>query len=265
LNEILKKNHATVEEFRGIKVSKNFVHYLAAFAESSLLSYLYQTGYLTLRPGNSEDNYSLDYPNREVLLAMSNLLVTNILGHSLRLSVVDNLQQALDKIDVEVVIAQFDQFLSKVIYADFNDAKSVSVKHVTVLDTAGKRYYFNAFFFRCLLSSLLNLAGARVSVEARKTVGKDTIVFEWNQRFWVIELKVAKKRDNVKTLLANAVEGIRSQSYAAAYDDPVCLAIVINEKLRKVALYKDFYLTQTPNRPGEELDPLGKGEPTEED
>jgi hypothetical protein len=276
LNEILKKNHATVEEFRGIQVSKNFVHYLAAFAESDLVSYLYQTGYLTLRPPKSNPGYTLDYPNLEVLKAMSELLVTNFLGRDLRVNVNNKFQQALDKIDVEGVIAQFDKFLAKIPYDDYGFAKRAGAKYVTVPDAASNIYYFNAFFFRCLLCALLDMAGAKVSAEARGSVGRADIVFEWNQRNWVIELKVAKEGDNAETLFAKAVKRIISQRYAAAYEDPICLAIVIDEKTRQVALYKDFTIPkrQTTAQREEpslkttksrELVPPQMDKPTEED
>jgi hypothetical protein len=66
----------------------------------------------------------------------------------LRMKVDDNLQQALNKKDVEGVIAQFDKLLSKIIYDDYNDAKKEDPKHVTFLDEDHDRYYYNEFFFR---------------------------------------------------------------------------------------------------------------------
>jgi hypothetical protein len=275
LAEMLKNNHATVEEFRGIKVNQYFIDNPGVFAESELVSYLYQTGYLTLRPAKSDQGYTLDYPNGEVLKAMSNLFVTNILGRDLRVNVNNNLQQALNKNDVEGVIAQFDKLLAKVSYNDYNDVNDVDVKHLTVLDAKGDRYYFNEFFFRCLLRSLLVLAGAKVSADVNGSEDRNDIVFEWNQQNWVIELKVAKEGDNAETELTNAVERIRSQRYAALSEDPICLAIVIDEKTRQVALYNDFTIPKSqtnakrrkPNlkiTKSRKLDPPQMDEPTDE-
>jgi hypothetical protein len=246
LAKILKKNHVTIEEFRGKVVSNKFVKNPGKLGGSNIVSLLYQSGYLTLRPGDSADTYSLDYPNREVLMAMSELFVTNCLGEDKTTEVNINLKKALDAKDVEGVIAQFDKFLSSVIYDDYNDANRADTKNVTVhLDGNKEIYYFNAFFFGALLRSLLNMIGARLSAEVHGSLGRADIVFEWKQKFWVIELKVAKEGENVETLLVNAVARIISQHYAEPYDDPVCLAIVINEKLRKVAVCKDFYPTQS--------------------
>jgi hypothetical protein len=106
-------------------------------------------------------------------------------------------------------------------------------------------------------------------------VGRADIVFEWNQQNWVIEMKVAKEGDNAETLLAKAVEQIISQRYAAAYKDPICLAIVIDEKTRQVALYNDFAIPKSqtnakrrkPNlkiTKSRKLDPPQVDEPTDE-
>ncbi|MDR1870889.1 MAG: hypothetical protein LBS60_03000, partial [Deltaproteobacteria bacterium] len=77
LADFLKDNRLTVEEFSGQEVGKDFADNPGEFTEANPVSFLYQTGYLSLRPGSNENNFVLDYPNREVREAMDNLLVNN--------------------------------------------------------------------------------------------------------------------------------------------------------------------------------------------
>jgi hypothetical protein len=73
-------------------------------------------------------------------------------------------------------------------------------------------------------------------------MGRADIVLNWKDQFWVMELKVAKEGDNEKTLLKEASDQIINQRYAKPYDSPICLAMVINDKVREITLYKAFAL-----------------------
>ncbi|GHS95107.1 ATPase AAA [Synergistales bacterium] len=75
----MKDKKLTVEQFRGYEVSREFAFAPGEIETATAASFLYQSGYLSLRPGVLDD-FSLDYPNHEVLTAMSALLVGNIFG-----------------------------------------------------------------------------------------------------------------------------------------------------------------------------------------
>jgi hypothetical protein len=76
----LRNKKLTADEFRGLSVSQNFARPPGELDQAYPESFLYQSGCLSLRPGNSPDNYTLDYPNREVLESMSWLLMCNFSG-----------------------------------------------------------------------------------------------------------------------------------------------------------------------------------------
>ena len=76
--DYLKDRKLNVEQFRNFPVSKDFVRSPGEMDVTPPEGFLYQSGYLTLRPGISDD-LSLDYPNNEVLNSMSKLLAQNIL------------------------------------------------------------------------------------------------------------------------------------------------------------------------------------------
>ena len=71
--EYMIDRNLTVEEFRNFPVSFDFVDNPDDMDVSPPQGFLYQSGYLTLRPGINDD-LSLDYPNTETLNAMSELI-----------------------------------------------------------------------------------------------------------------------------------------------------------------------------------------------
>ncbi|MDR1792392.1 MAG: AAA family ATPase, partial [Bacteroidales bacterium] len=68
----LKEKHLTVEQFRNLGISKEVARNPGDIDNASPEKFLYQSGYLTLREGTTDD-YSLDYPNTEVLNSMARL------------------------------------------------------------------------------------------------------------------------------------------------------------------------------------------------
>ncbi|GHT00550.1 ATPase AAA [Synergistales bacterium] len=81
----MRDRKLTVEQFRGYEVSRDFAFAPGEIETSTAASFLYQSGYLSLRPGVLDD-FSLDYPNHEVLTAMSSLLIGNIFGDGAELN-----------------------------------------------------------------------------------------------------------------------------------------------------------------------------------
>jgi hypothetical protein len=71
--DYLKNRHLTVEQFRNLPISRGFAKSPGDLDSAPPESFLYQGGYLTLRPGSSNE-LSLDYSNTEVLNSMSQLL-----------------------------------------------------------------------------------------------------------------------------------------------------------------------------------------------
>ncbi|MDR2577417.1 MAG: AAA family ATPase, partial [Chitinispirillales bacterium] len=75
--EYMKGRNLTVEQFRGMSVSMNFVFSPGEIESTPPEGFLYQAGYLTLREGG-DDYFLLDYPNTEVLDSMSELVTRNM-------------------------------------------------------------------------------------------------------------------------------------------------------------------------------------------
>ena len=77
--DYMKNRHLTVEQFRSFPISRDFAKSPGDMDSTPPEGFLYQCGYLTLRPGTIDD-LTLDYPNTEVLNSMSALAAQNILN-----------------------------------------------------------------------------------------------------------------------------------------------------------------------------------------
>jgi len=71
--DYLKSNKLSVEQFRNYSVSEDFFDNSTEIEKAIPESFLFQTGYLSLREGK-EDMFALDYPNTEVRNALSMLV-----------------------------------------------------------------------------------------------------------------------------------------------------------------------------------------------
>jgi hypothetical protein len=79
MSEYIKNHNFTVEQFRNVKVQLDFLENPGEMDTASVKGFLYQCGFLTISKVE-DDKYTLDYPNKEVLDAMSRLLATKILA-----------------------------------------------------------------------------------------------------------------------------------------------------------------------------------------
>jgi len=119
--DCLRNRHLTVEQFRNLPISRDFAQNPGDIDTAPPHSFLYQCGYLTLRPGTT-NHLSLDYPNTEVLNSMSKLLIQNIVSAN----TYDNFQNALlialmDK-DIEKLVHVFNRMLASIPYDDYTGA-----------------------------------------------------------------------------------------------------------------------------------------------
>jgi hypothetical protein len=235
LTELFKNKQLTLDDFREQTVSKDFADDPGDLIESNPLSFLYQTGYLSLRPGPSEDQFLLDYPNREVLEAMSNLLVVSFLGDSLSSDIYSEIKEALTNRKASSLIEELNLFLSNLPYDDFNEAR---IKTNRRSNKSGLDY--GEFLYRSSLFSIFYGAGLRVATEIHGSLGRKDLVVEMGKWAWVLEFKVRRKEESETDALKETREQIIKKRYAAAYRNPICLGLVINDEKRAITLWEYF-------------------------
>ncbi|GHT02447.1 ATPase AAA [Synergistales bacterium] len=232
LARYMKDRQLTVEQFRGMGVSKKFADSPGAIEASSPESFLYQSGYLTLRPGINND-YALDYPNQEVLESMSSLLTVNILGSDETVGEsVDMLRDALIYGDADMIVEEFNRLLASIPYDDYSRAAKVASRRGGVKMDAGE------WLYRSTLLAYLRGSGVKVDGEVHTHRGRADIVVTHKGHVWVFELKIAHGGEDAAKLADDALKQIIDMGYADKYDNAIMMGLVIDDDKRLIAEYR---------------------------
>jgi hypothetical protein len=236
----MKDKKLTVEQFRGIEVPRDFASSPGDIENATAASFLYQSGYLSLRPGRTLD-YSLDYPNREVLCAMSSLLTANIFGSVTEAN--DShvyLKQSLLEADASGVVAEFNRLLASIPYDDYAAAARKAVGRSGM--DAGE------WLYRSTLLSYLYGMGFDVGAEPHGSKGRADMVVCLRDRsplVWVMELKIARGPEATKKAADAAVGQIMEMGYSDPYEEAVLLGLAIDDEQRRIT---EFRVEMKPNR-----------------
>jgi hypothetical protein len=271
LADFMKNKRLTVEQFSGVTIPRSFAKTPGALDEADAMSFLYQAGYLSLRPGpdgaggqgalgkpvtedldvippvesdgvevseitNSaiaEELFTLDYPNTEVRLSMSRLVLGNIVDNVVQgAQAAIRVRSAFDNMNVDGVVEEYNNLLARLPYEDYKKPFSLDIKKGVTITDPGER------LFRSVLFALIWGAWLRPIGEFHGSHGRSDIVVPHRGRHWVIELKISKK--TVVNDQAKAKEGLNqilNQGYAKGLDNPVLLALTINEPKREVTTW----------------------------
>jgi hypothetical protein len=230
LNDYLKDRHLTIEQFRNLPISQDFARSPGEIDNATPESYLYQSGYLTLRPGITDD-YSLDYPNTEVLNSMSKLFAENVLEDKTNI-VRTSLSTALVLIDTDKIVEVFNCLLASIPYDDFAGAARQSVYL--------NQYKFSAqeWLYRSTILAFLRGCGIASIAEMHTNLGRPDIVISHRGNVYVIELKVVYEGEDPTRKAEEAINQIIDKNYAKPYPNAVCLAMVIDDSVRQITDYK---------------------------
>ncbi|MDR1164973.1 MAG: ATP-binding protein [Deltaproteobacteria bacterium] len=231
----LKDKRLTVEEFRGMLVPRYFISNPGEIDSSGPASFLYQSGYLSVRLDELTNKYTLDYPNREVYESMSRLLVDNYFDAApIAEEERDKLRDALKSGEASALIEVFNEFLAEIPYDFYSKANRKTVK----ID--GIKINFDEWLYHSNILSFLIGAGVTARAEKHTSLGQSDLVAIHAGKIWVIELKMVRN-DNDETVAKNALKQIRDKDYAGPYDNPILLGIAINESKRTIGAWEVGY------------------------
>ena len=228
--DYLKTKNLTVEQFRNLSINKGFARSPGDMDNTSPEGFLYQCGYLTLRPG-TDNELSLDYPNNEVLNAISNILTQNILCENTN-SYQTNLLSALNNTSTDKLIKVFNSLLASIPYDDY--AKNIE-KYLELKDS---KLPANEWLYRSMLLAFLRGCGVDVIAEMHTNLGRSDLVINYKGKTWVIELKVAYKGQSPALKAAEALQQIKNMNYADPFPDAICVGLAIEDAVRKITEYK---------------------------
>jgi hypothetical protein len=97
---------------------------------------------------------------------------------------------------------------------------------------------FGEFVYRSVLLAFLEGAGVHVLPEIHSSLGRVDLVVERAGHAWVIEIKVAKKAEDVERQADEAMLQIHEKGYARQYDNPVLLGLAIDDRKRCIGGYR---------------------------
>jgi hypothetical protein len=191
-------------------------------------SFLYQSGYLSLRPGETKDLMYFDYPNTEVLNSMSALLTQNLLSpqneHEYHYR--NYLILALKRKNVEDLVEIFNRLLASIPHNDFDGAAKQDIKY------KGYKMTAQEWLCRSCLLAFLRGCGVVVSGEVATNRGRADLVIEFSGVCFVIEIKMAP--DTAK----QALQQIIDNNYAAPYPGAISLGLAIDGEKREIVEYE---------------------------
>jgi len=225
LSDYLKDRNLTVEQFKGFPVSKDFIFSPPAEIEVvSPESFLYQCGYLSLRPGTKKNYYALDYPNTEVLNSMSRLLTENLLSAKKEYEnhYRNDLLFALEKENVEDLVDVLNRLLASVPHNNFDEAARQDIKR------KGYKMTTQEWLCRSCLFSFLQGCGVMVSGEVMTNKGRADLVIKSDERYFVIEIKMLPRTAK------EALRQIIDKGYTEPYTGAIALGLAIDEEKRQI-------------------------------
>lgn len=225
LADYLKNRNLTIEQFKGKPVDEDFI--LNPPGEIEVTppeSFLYQSGYLSLRPGKEED-YCFDYPNTEVLNSMSQLLAQNILTDKdeSELNLGRFLRKALYDKNIEMLIETFNHLLASIPHNNFDEAARQDIRY------KGYEMTTQEWLCRTCLFAFLQGCGVVVSSEVQTNKGKADLVIQSKGNYFVIEVKMLSKSS-----AKQALQQIIDKGYAKPYPNAVLLGLVIDDEKRQI-------------------------------
>jgi hypothetical protein len=194
---------------------------------------LYQSGYMTIREiPEDKDDFKLVYPNHEVKAAMAAMMANNYFGSiadadaartGFRTSIVSN--------NYEKIIKIFNNMFSNIYKSD--------QKLIEEKDSEKKEN-----FFRGHIKTFLHGAGFFAHGEVPSNKGKPDVVAIRGDKVLVIEVKYVDIKpkeihnnivsqytieSDCRDKLKDAISQLYNKNYFDPYDDPLHLAIVIDE------------------------------------
>jgi hypothetical protein len=225
LLDYFKDKKLTVEQFRDLHVPKDLIFNPPAEIEvAPAESFLYQSGYLSLRPCEKSDFFALDYPNTEVLNSMSSLLTQNMLSskNEYENQYMNDVIYALKRENMEDLIDVFNRLLASIPHNDFDGAAKQDIKH------KGYKMTAQEWLCRSCLLAFLRGCGMFISGEVQTNRGRADLVIEYGGKYFVIKIKM------LPSTAKQALQQIIDNDYAKPYPDARILGLSIDGEKRRI-------------------------------
>ncbi|MDR0733364.1 MAG: ATP-binding protein [Dysgonamonadaceae bacterium] len=233
LVKYLKNKNLTVEQFHNFPVSREFVLDPAEMDLAPPEDFLYQCGFLTLREGITDD-FALDYPNKEVLNAMSRLVSGNLLSRNgcdySRYSI-DTIN-SLYTLNCGMLIATLNRLLASIPYDDYRQEAEDNIIY--------NAYTFSPkeWFYRATILTFFRGCGIAAVAEMHTNKGRADLVLNYKGQIWIIEIKVAYEGESPAAKAEEASRQIVEKHYNKPYPNAICVGLAIDDSVRQITEYR---------------------------
>jgi hypothetical protein len=241
LARFLKNSFYTIEDFRGIPISGSYTadERSASINIEEPRSFLYQAGYLSLRPGPTRDNLRLDFPNREVLECMSRQILVRVFGSDA--AVEDSARRFRDCLarrDPAGVVSELNRLISKVPYDDFGGVEWGYLVRVGQPEEFLYRSCLRTYLFGVGVDFPAEepLRSSRASRYGRS--GRSGLVVKHQGQVWALELKICRDGESDQKAAKDALKQIVKKGQADGYENPVRLGIAIDNEERVIKAWE---------------------------
>ena len=173
------------------------------------ISIMLQTGYLTFKKHIEDDEYIVNYPNKEVEDAFAQMMLGDYMHeHPARMSTtVYEIRDAFAKNDIKAVIEIIKNMFKTVPYQFFYEDKERTDKEGRVKIV---RKAVNENFYHAVIYLIFSILGVKMNVEVSSQEGRIDAVVETDTHIYIFEFK---KNRRAKV----AMEQMKNKNYAAYY------------------------------------------------
>ena len=216
------KEHAIddLEQYRHIQVRSDFTS-SQEIERAKPTSFLYQSGYLTIEKKEGQ-LLTLDYPNREVLDALSGIYLELVYHVEQFASLGNEIWKALKKSNFFEIVRLYNIALKEISYSDFSDR--------------------NEFWYRSLFLMLLRGAGVIAYAEVQTFKGRADVIIQFENQVIVIEFKFAEKSSEVEKKFQEGLLQFKNREYAESYKfenrKVIGAVIIADDEKRQVTCYE---------------------------
>jgi hypothetical protein len=229
----LKGKNLTVEQFRNYPVSRDFVRNPGEMDVAPPEGFLYQGGFLTLRKGITTD-FALDYPNREVLNAMSRLVSGNLLlrnnGDYTECYIDTTI--ALYTLSGDGLVAVLNRLLASIPYDDYRPQAEKNIIY------NGYPFSPKEWFYRAMILTFFRGCDIPAIAEMHTNKGRADLVLNYQGQIWIIEIKVAYGGESPAAKAEEACRQIFEKNYNKPYPHAICVGLAIDDSARQITEYR---------------------------
>ncbi len=178
---------------KDIKISK-YIYNWYDFNNFDYISIMLQTGYLTFKKHILDDLYIVSFPNKEVEMAFSQMLLEDYLHLPMQhaSATIYDIQQGIVDDDLENVIAIIGNMFKTLPYQFFMETYETKDKNGNikmVQKSVGESFYHAVIYL------ILNILGVKMNVEVSSQSGRIDAVIETSQYIYLFEFKKNRKAE----------------------------------------------------------------------